>query len=61
MAPIRSLLTLGSGSEKFKGRVQVAFGAVFGHASHDLMRFFGSRRHFAAVEIDGERYVAFAG
>ena len=52
------LLHVGLRFRNSNGGVKVAFGAVFGHAAHDLVGLIGRGRHFSAIEIDRQRDVA---
>jgi hypothetical protein len=61
MAPMRSFFTSGCDARKVEGRVQVAFGAVFGDAAHEFVRHIRRGGDFAAIEIDAERDVALLG
>ena len=48
---------VGLGGEKLKSCVKIALGAVFRHAAHDFVRLVRGGGDFAAIKIDGQRYV----
>jgi hypothetical protein len=52
---------IGAMLEPGDGGSEVAHAAILGQAAHQLMRHVGIGGHLAAVEIDGEGDVAFAG